>query len=1388
MATPRTPRSGVDFNLLIYNLNATYNLDLPNPPVSTPRQRPIEGRSLPERCVGLAKFLYYDDPVNFQRVIDSFSEWAMAFFSGWVQKPKQEPEVLPSSRSFIRSNTISMARNITPEQRARVLDELWKVLSDEEYIVTRGASRIPRGASVSSPAGARSGPGCDSGVAATTTGDPMAGSGTKSNGAPKVPPTAPAKMPPSPTKRKEVVDHSEVFSTAPSTPSNPLHMMSSSSSDDEFENSDLDNLDINLDISSLGLADSSDNNQGPKAPKQRRIDEYMTTSKNVRKSVSSPSGKPLNNENTSFQTVTTEQSNSFGASFGASTPATSFSRSFETGQFDLNEASTYSSTARPPPDAKFSGLWSNANTTSPSKNTKMQPEADLEWREQKIRNIIQDLEENGPFSSQNVVKTTVPLRYRYEAQRAANFFKVPAENILQKLDRRKLPEYEDFWKSLHDGEQERLEKTAPEPWDMAVDQYKDRKLTGDVMTLSCELTWCSQKEPGYFKLTLKPLKLLRGYRFCRRFGSDRFLELTYPILTEPPAHLVRKGNAVEKEILIDAISRWMATSEHHLVGRVWKVLYLEDIQNKQKKAKKYDSGEIRAGGSAIETPHKQKAYFFATDGIDFRKARDPLEIPPQGETSGQRTSMSIDALIDWHMPRAKNGHQSDMKLFQRLHLGLSRTLATVILRREEIIYVKNPPGTVMNDGCALMSKSLGMAVASALGLDGHPAIFQARISGAKGVWMVDLDDSRFKTGDRGFWLQITQSQLKIHPAPPHDTKPMDDTQLTFEVVQWSRPLSPASLNMQLLNILQHGGIRNDHIRNLIKQEMSSFYDEFLRTLLCSSGVECRSWLQKMKWITNGSSKRQPKRTDNFFPSQYAEQAIMLLDAGFLPLKLPYLTKIFRRLLQDYLDNLKKLKITVSQSTFAYCVADPFGVLRPDEVHLGFSREWEHGSAGTELHDIDVLLARLPAHLATDIQKRRSVYKNELRHMKDVIVFPTTGDTPLASLLSGGDYDGDQCWVCWDPIIVREFKSTEFDPGTVPSAESLGLRSCSTLMSEIGSTEEFLTNAFRFNVKPSKLGQCTIERETYCYHENNIASPMAVKLAWLLSYLVDSKKAGLELTDDAWEYLKPKYSKVITEKQPLVPAYKSLSRGFKPLVWNSCNIIDYLLFDVIVAESDQMLVRFDKFCSEHCELPLDHDLLSEWGKVEKRGIKEKDEMNPVLYNALNDIKKRFRDKKINWERQHGLNSETPYSRKILEAAQSLQELTPPNFDHPLSHTWANSTYEWERLRALCAYKDCRSDFVWYAVGPVLCEIKAKAMGQCRIVLPNIHKVLHVNRNVAKRVAEDVMRRNAGELSGDEGGGEDDYDDDDDEFFDIDPFSFPEDLERDIDDTTSHNSFP
>ena len=45
--------------------------------------------------------------------------------------------------------------------------------------------------------------------------------------------------------------------------------------------------------------------------------------------------------------------------------------------------------------------------------------------------------------------------------------------------------------------------------------------------------------------------------------------------------------------------------------------------------------------------------------------------------------------------------------------------------------------------------------------------------------------------------------------------------------------------------------------------------------------------------------------------------------------------------------------------------------------------------------------------ADDQQKVHAVVNPKLSRLKDVIVFSTKGSTPLADILSGGDYDGDK---------------------------------------------------------------------------------------------------------------------------------------------------------------------------------------------------------------------------------------------------------------------------------------------------------------------------------------------------------------------------------------------
>ena len=116
-----------------------------------------------------------------------------------------------------------------------------------------------------------------------------------------------------------------------------------------------------------------------------------------------------------------------------------------------------------------------------------------------------------------------------------------------------------------------------------------------------------------------------------------------------------------------------------------------------------------------------------------------------------------------------------------------------------------------------------------------------------------------------------------------------------------------------------------------------------------------------------------------------------------------------------------MHIALGRSTNAFMIADPLAVLDEGEIHIGFSgvfRDAKSAFSDSMLHNIDVLVARNPAHLPSDIQKVgfptlsctdlslltgtqvRAVFKPELRIYRDVVVFSSKGDVSLASKLSG----------------------------------------------------------------------------------------------------------------------------------------------------------------------------------------------------------------------------------------------------------------------------------------------------------------------------------------------------------------------------------------------------
>jgi len=76
----------------------------------------------------------------------------------------------------------------------------------------------------------------------------------------------------------------------------------------------------------------------------------------------------------------------------------------------------------------------------------------------------------------------------------------------------------------------------------------------------------------------------------------------------------------------------------------------------------------------------------------------------------------------------------------------------------------------------------------------------------------------------------------------------------------------------------------------------------------------------------------------------------------------------------------KVSIGLPESTYAFMIADPLAILGPDEVHIGFSSAFKDPKTNidqTMLHDLDVLVARSPAHLPSDIQKVQQTGREKL---------------------------------------------------------------------------------------------------------------------------------------------------------------------------------------------------------------------------------------------------------------------------------------------------------------------------------------------------------------------------------------------------------------------------
>ncbi|XXH05177.1 hypothetical protein Hte_011602 [Hypoxylon texense] len=886
------------------------------------------------------------------------------------------------------------------------------------------------------------------------------------------------------------------------------------------------------------------------------------------------------------------------------------------------------------------------------------------------------------------------------------------------------------------------EKSRSDAWTAALN---DKFSTLDqAVILTATLTASTSKTGPPFLLKLSPLKLDLPHRLSRRFGSDRFLELVVPSLGS--ADVKNHG-----ETAVESFQRWLVDGPHLLLGRIWASFF-------QKSALPKKIMNDKTMGPPSKTIYQERIYLFAEDGNDFHRLEAGKRWPSKGEPVDRHTRMERGSLIDWLLQVPNNQTQSVLKLFSRIALGLSRTYPTIILQPEQIRHEKDdivsPAGNVMNDGIARMSHGLARAVRDAMGLSDLPAGFQGRFGSAKGFWIRDTAD----TSD-AIWIETRPSQRKWN------CDYIEDDHRTFEVRSESRELKSASLNLQLLPILEDRAIN----AGLMKVQIGAFLRDSLKRDLDAQKAAMQDPTEFKLWVhENSPSSRRLERTKNCevpwtagLPTSREDIMSFLLDSGFDPKKLEFLRDIAWKLRMEKCKELQeRLNVRVGRSTYAYMVVDFLGVLEENEVHLGFSSKFtdEHsGFSETFLHGIDVLVARTPAHYPSDIQRVKAVFKPELGSLKDVIIFSTKGDIPLAEKLSGGDYDGDIAWVCWEPTIVNNFQNAEMP--TVPDLFQQGVlhKESQTYADLIGTsdiTSEFLARAFRFNMQQNLLGMCTNYKEKFCYARNSVRDDSAILLSTLISNLVDRAKQGIVFTDEDWARLRRSLSQV----DPPEPRYKKDNWSGKG---EPTHIIDYVKFSVGKPTVEAELKALNDFLG-HAER-FDKDLVRffqhyekflrpflERKEAERKGLFKKSTWETIFEELKKDIEMAFEE---GW-----IKSQDEWDAKISNVYDMWQGISPTNKVKSKAirslqqeDQVAVGLSNWDLLKASFCFKmyyKKSSAFVWHMAGRQLGYLKAlyvshRAGGYPILMIPTMYAGSRPDKNYVRTLAARNDGRNLAE---------------------------------------------
>ncbi|KAF2665358.1 hypothetical protein BT63DRAFT_62686 [Microthyrium microscopicum] len=968
----------------------------------------------------------------------------------------------------------------------------------------------------------------------------------------------------------------------------------------------------------------------------------------------------------------------------------------------------------------------------------------------KIRNFPSDgLFLDGPESANQL-----PFFAQFECARVAAQADKDIDDIIKSVP---LPvEYDAFWQAVRKAAGPShfpCPRSSKKAWDVASASASNPPAQQEMgLSLSARVH-PNVAGATLFSLTPDPLTIEKHSRLQRKFGGDRFLYVYFPDLKRIPE---LKGEPAIKEQFRRRYLEWLLIEQLWL-GRKWRAIHLERVKN----------GKLKGGKKKDE--YSFRVILFATEGLGL-----------QSITLGE----CINWFVSLHNPQ--NLALPYCKLYSRLDLGFSRTSVACQFAFNEVQFVgdmksnhdpepfdyndpkfswsqKGFKEEVMNDGCSLIS--LGACQEIWKNHSGMmPSVFQARINGAKGVWIRSASPATARGEDQSHWIQITDSQKKFfHHEEDATADFFDPVRWTFDVVQSSNKPTTSNLHRDFIPILIDRGVPYDNIQALIINVLDEERDGIIQAFQDPCVLRC--WLQQHLPSNNSDSR------DGSLPSGPVAKANMLLEAGFDPKKLRFLAQeLYQPIWWHFNKIMKSLSIPLARSTMVMGIADPYRVLKPGEIYLSFSHGFEDADNERilSLMGRDVLVARHPALRPSDIQKVRAVPRMDLDFPHNTVVFSSNGSVPLASKLQGGDYDGDTFWICWEPSLVENFLNSPA-PVSLPEPESFGIvvdrRKVSDIMIDLrdpgsAGVDPLLRDAFDFRLNEDILGLVTNYHERLAYR-TSLRDPGVELLADLHDHLIDSAKSGFKYSKSAFE--KWKTSKRIVANHSLPdPEYKKYYEAWerseaKKLKWkfeeqwesnaksnpspqkhyprmaNPTHVLDRLFFLVVDPHIEETIRLINDECAAH-NTPDEHLAGIYHKQLRSDHAEIKEEMKHLKQNLflIFDAWKLATKERKAAENKSGSFAERSgktFTRQAEQFCARFHDLQPVNRTHETIAGWktdgiGHSYSTWTLLKASALSEVFHKDhlFVWHLAGDVLCDIKARYILGSRLMVESMRNIM------------------------------------------------------------------